>query len=359
MRKLLTYSPFHPDILVYSDLHLHERKEFTRVDPETGLNSRLAEGLDVLRQINQLLKKHPSIELLINLGDVFELKDRVPTHILLEFQKALESIPVDHFLLRGNHDFNLPNYPIPRLFWKLTLIERSEYFKMPQGTTLAFIPFQREEADFWKEFHKMKQMKPDFLFFHQEIPGVEYESGIQVPGSVPGSTFDRDTVYMSGHIHKHQTVKRVNFIGSPYQTKFSDEGIGKYVWLIDRTTKVSKGIKLNYPEFKSFNLQELRESRGQVLSQVWGQYVKVTGEAEQYNWTPEEKKQIRADLEENGAIGVTFSIQVKHNPQTRIPKEKVEDDEAIIRLYAEDFQDSGLDKERLTEVGLDLFHNKH
>lgn len=39
-----------PDILFFSDPHLHERKEFSKLGV-LGLNSRLEEGLDILGQI--------------------------------------------------------------------------------------------------------------------------------------------------------------------------------------------------------------------------------------------------------------------------------------------------------------------
>ncbi len=83
MKKLLTSptsSPWeiNPDTILYSDLHLHEREEFKSIDSISGLSSRLAEGLDILDQIEIILRSHPEITYLKNLGDVFELKDRVP-----------------------------------------------------------------------------------------------------------------------------------------------------------------------------------------------------------------------------------------------------------------------------------------
>ena len=121
LRPVVSTDPFdiHPDSLIYSDLHLHERKEFGRIDDKTGLNIRLVEGLDILQQIIDIINAHPEIKFVYFLGDIFELKDKVPNHILLEFQKKLEEIErtnVIHFALLGNHDYNIIKYPISKLF---------------------------------------------------------------------------------------------------------------------------------------------------------------------------------------------------------------------------------------------------
>jgi hypothetical protein len=242
MKKLIqlpTKSPWDikPDTLLFSDLHLHEREEFSKIDPQTGLNTRLSEGLSILDQIIEVNNNHTEINWTINLGDIFELKDRIPNHVLIEYQKR---IPRNSYItLMGNHDFNLITHP------SIILFDDDDYTPVIEEPLIigkwGFIPFQRKQEDFVKELINMNKHNLDIIFFHQELPGAEYESGKKVPGILPYTWFKNDIMYISGHIHQHQTVGKVVYLGSPYQIKFSDEGKRKFIWLM----KDRKSTRLN------------------------------------------------------------------------------------------------------------------
>ena len=363
VRKLLRpINPFdiRPDSMVVSDPHLHERKEFDRVDPETGLNIRLVEGLSIFRQVAVILREHPEINYLYFLGDLFELKDKVPNHILLEFQKVLAEIDnggVNIVFLLGNHDFNLPQYPTAKLF-DLQLIDQPTFLRRKDGVGIAFLPYQRDFETFVEYWKELNAHDPSLFFFHQELPGVEYETGRKIGGLFPQSLFYSDTLYISGHIHKHQTVGRALYVGSPYQTKFSDEGQTRYVWLLNGKSKKVAPIKLHYPEFKSIDVQEID---GAITTEnVGGNYIRVVGEVPSSQWDTQIRKEIKEELEKAGAKGISFQVQVVKQRQTQIPADKVDDDESIIRIYVDqnDLEGNGLDKNEMLEIGLSLFEPK-
>jgi len=364
VRKLLRpTNPFdiQPDTLIVSDPHLHERKEFEHIDPETGLNTRLVEGLNIFKQIATILKEHPEITYLYFLGDLFELKDKVPNHILIEFQKVLSEIDtggINISFLLGNHDFNLPEYPTAKLF-DIHLITKPQCLIRPDGVKTAFLPYQRDFETFIKEWKELDKEKPDIFFFHQELPGVEYETGRKIGGIFPQSFFHSDTLYISGHIHKHQIVGKALYVGSPYQTKFSDEGQNRYIWVLNSKTKKYSPIKLNYPEFKSLDIQTYR---GAILSEtllenISGTYIRVVGEIPASQWDVQTRREIKTKLEKAGAKGISFQVQVSKQRQVQIPADKVDDDESIIKLYVDqnDAEGAGLDKSELVRIGLGLF----
>jgi len=362
-RKLLKpTNPFdiQPDSLIFSDLHLHERKEFDHIDDLTGLNSRLVEGLDILKQIIDILNSHPGIRYVYFLGDPFELKDKVPNHILIEFQNCMSKIEqtgVKLTAVLGNHDFNLPKYPTIRLFGLHLVIDTQTYTR-DDGVKLGFIPFQRDIGDFITNLKKVNDQNPDIVFLHQEIPGVEYETGRKVEGVFPQSLFLPGTIYLSGHIHKFQTVGRVQYVGSPYQTKFSDEGQTRYVWLLNGKSKKFAPIKLRYPEFRSINVETYG---GQILPEdVAGNYIRVVGEVPASQWDTQTRREIKEELEKAGAKGISFRVEIIKQRQTQIPADKIEDDESIIRIYVDqnDIEGTGLDKNEILRIGLDLFKTK-
>lgn len=358
MRKLLRpHSPFDisPDSLILSDLHLHERKEFEHVDEITGLNSRLVEGLNILRQIIDILKSHPEIKWVYSLGDLFELKDKIPSHLLIECQCLLSEIErrnISHTALLGNHDFGLPQYPIAKLF-PMCLITESQMITRIDGVRTGFIPYQRDFDSFLAELKKINSQNPHIVFFHQEIPGVEYETGRKVPGIMDSHLFIPGTLYISGHVHKCSSVGQVQYVGSPYQIRFSDENQSRFIWLLNSKTRKLAPIKLHYPEFKSLNILSFSEWEEEGVA---GNYIRVVGDVPASQWDPKIKKEIKEKLEKEGAKGVSFQVNVIRQHQSQIPPEMVEDDDSIINLYVKNnIGESELNLDELVRVGLEIF----
>lgn len=367
MKKLIQLPPkspweIKPDVLIFSDLHLHERKEFSRVDPKTGLNTRLAEGLSILDQIIEIRDQHLELKWILNLGDIFELKDRIPNHILIEYQNRITKLTDEayshpyktpYLTLMGNHDFNLPNYPSLKLFDNQAL---SPLISKPQAIDpWGFIPFQRNYDDFIKALVSLNnQTNPqlNIIFFHQELSGGEYESGKIVPGIFPSGLFKHDITYISGHLHKYQKVGPVVYIGGPYQKNFSDEGCRKYVWLLNSKTREMAPLELNYPKFVTIKADQLVSDE-----EIKGNYIRITGEVEIQDWTPARKKLIKDMAEKAGVLGVSLKVTVKRPHQSKIPENKIEDDDSIIRLYVdENFKEADIDQEKLFKIGVETFH---
>ncbi len=346
-----------PDTLLFSDLHLHDRKEFSRMDPITGLNTRLAEGLSILDQIIEVCKM-PSIKHAFFLGDVFERKDSISNHILIEFGKRLEQfteIGVVLFCLRGNHDFSLPNYPIPSLF------ENEPYFHFVDKLSeildkIVFIPFHREWEDFEKDWKDVDKLKPDVVCFHQEIPGGVYESGKPIPGIWTLKT-DPDILYLSGHLHRPQKVHGIQFLGSPYPIKFSDEGQDRFVWLYNSKTRELRPLKLKYSEFVSINIYEENNYFNiPKESEIHGNYIRIVGEVQKEEWNQEMKKNLKEECERLGAKAVAFNIKIKQKNQPEISEESILGDTELIRKYAKENKGE-MNLKSLEETGLEVWES--
>lgn len=94
-------------ILHFADLHLGV-ENYGRIDPNTGLSSRLGDFLAAYDFIIEYALNHP-IDLVVFAGDAFKNRDPSPTH-QREFAKRigrLSKAGIPTFLLVGNHD--LPN----------------------------------------------------------------------------------------------------------------------------------------------------------------------------------------------------------------------------------------------------------
>ena len=80
------------------------------------------------------------------------------------------------------------------------------------------------------------------------------------------------------------------------------------------------------------------------------------GEVDASQWDVQARKEVKNELEKLGAKGISFQVQIIKYRQVQIPTDKIEDDQAIIRLFVENnFGKSQLNKEELLKVGMDLF----
>jgi len=364
-KRLVEEDPFisiNPDTIFFSDLHLHDRKEFSRIDPKTGLNTRLAEGLNILDQITLILVEHPEIDQVYNLGDVFELKDRVPNHILIEFKTRMEDITsrVKFVSSMGNHDFNIQDYPTLSLFdWEsFKFVNKAEW-----DGDVYFIPFRRYWEDFrrnWIEIHK-QPIKPTIICIHQDIPDAVYETGKRIDGIWDLKT-DPDILYISGHLHKPQKVHGIQFLGSPYPIRFSDEDSDRYIWLYNSHTKQLKPLQLNYSKFVSLEYYGLDFPKKEDLkSIVNNNYVRIIGKVRKEDISNNDRIKIKSELEKLGAKVVVFQTQIEFHSQSKIPnhligKSKQEQDKEIIIHYAEENQ-GNLNLEKLTEMGISVYED--
>jgi DNA repair exonuclease SbcCD nuclease subunit len=350
-----------PDALLFSDLHLYDRPEFKRVDPTTGLNVRLQEGLNVLDQIYELLTEHKEIESVFCLGDAFEQKDRIPTHVLLNFRYKLERIlkmfHIHYIHLMGNHDYNLLQYPTLEIF---NNYDNFVFIKEPTELGMKWfgcLPYQRDHEEFkraWNKFYTNPEIR--VVLMHQLIPGAKYETGKTVPGNL-SLVARKNVLYLSGDAHMPQLVNGIQYLGSPYQIRFSDEGQPRYIWLMNSSTLEIRPLELNCSKFLSFDVLE-----SAMDDQVKGNYVRIIGEVEPGEYDTKARKAIHERLEEAGAKAVVFNLKIKRPSQTKIPEGIVDNDEAVIRKYAEDSMAEmtrnplGLQLTKLIETGVAVYN---
>ena len=91
-------------ILHFSDLHIGV-ENYGRIDPETGLSTRLGDFLDSLDQVVEFALNQ-GVDLVLLAGDAYKGRDPTQTH-QREFAKRLNRLSqsgIPTFLLVGNHD---------------------------------------------------------------------------------------------------------------------------------------------------------------------------------------------------------------------------------------------------------------
>ncbi len=272
----------------FADLHLGV-ENYGRIDPTTGLSSRLMDFLDALdRLIDYALDK--KVDLVLFCGDAYKSRDPSQTQQreLAKRLSRLSSAGIPVFLLVGNHD--LPNAigraTTTEIFDTLTIknifvsskpdIYRIETASGPvqiaslpwlrRSAVLNYLNKQGNKSPSFEEINRqMEHMLTDIISRHAsninpEIPSI-LAAHIWVSGASLGSeramTIGQEhTLLLSsvanpafdyialGHIHKQQVLSQeppVCYAGSLERIDFGEEKDDKGFYIIDIDTDSQTG----------------------------------------------------------------------------------------------------------------------
>lgn len=175
-------------------------------------------------------------DVLFILGDVFDNRQSIDTLVSDTIQDIIHDIskllPVH--ILCGNHDMYkrvdndvnslrvLSYFENVHVYTKPTILSNNE-------VKILLLPYSE---DYDVELETINKSKCDYLFAHADIMGMKLDNGMDVKKGLNLSKSNLKMV-LSGHIHKRQLKNKVVYIGSPYQTKRSDMGDEKGVYLFN------------------------------------------------------------------------------------------------------------------------------
>ncbi len=264
-------------IIHFADLHLGV-ESYGRIDPASGLSSRLLEFLSALDRLTDFALKN-KVDLVLFCGDAYKSRDPSQTQ-QREFARRisrLSSSGIPILLLVGNHD--LPNAIGRATTTEIfdTLAVKSVYvanhpdvYKIPTPSGIiqvVSLPWLRRSAllsredaknlDFDQLSLKMQEVLTGIINIRAKeldpkLPAVlaahVWVSGARI-GSEKSMTIGQEHILLLsnvanpafdyialGHIHKHQVLSHnppVAYAGSLGRLDFSDEGDDKGFYLVE------------------------------------------------------------------------------------------------------------------------------
>jgi hypothetical protein len=181
--------------------------------------------------LRKMIKRY-SVSTLIVLGDLTERKDRhsaqLTNQVVDHFYK-LAGICDNVIVLRGNHDYVLPDYPFFRLLQRL---EGVYYIGQPIDGINAPTPvFRSLGRHLWlphtanpkKEWAGLDTQGAELIFAHQTFNGANVGFGRKLEGIDPDELLPGKARIISGDIHVPQSSgSRVIYVGAPYLVDFGD-----------------------------------------------------------------------------------------------------------------------------------------
>ncbi|MBC8280290.1 MAG: exonuclease SbcCD subunit D [Chloroflexi bacterium] len=281
-------------VLHFSDLHIGV-ENYGRIDPETGLSTRLGDFLYSLDQVVEFSLSE-GVDLVLLAGDAYKGRDPTQTH-QREFARRLNRLSqagIPTFLLVGNHD-------LPAASSRATAVDIFPTLEVanvhvgnnldtynvttPSGPIQVLaVPWPRRSAILSREdsrgmsIEQVRQALEERLTDGIELKANDLDPNIPaiitahvtVNGATVGtersmmlgqdhvllvSALDRPQVeYVAlGHIHKHQILRpdppMVVYSGSLQRVDFSEEGDEKGFCVVDLDQSAPQGQRMTNFEF--------------------------------------------------------------------------------------------------------------
>ena len=245
-------------LLHFSDIHIG-MENYGKLDPETGLSSRL---LDFFATFDFIVDTAISqqVDAVIFAGDAYKTRDPNPTQQrgFGERVKKIAKAGIPFILVVGNHDtpnaegkantldiysaLEIDNVWVSR---KPELLEISTRSGNLQIITLPWLHRNNYKTvgDKLKSLYdKIKPGSPAIFLSHVEVEGASYgsEKGMAIANDVtvplPLLQDKRLNYVALGHIHKHQVLGKnplIVYSGSPQRIDFGEEKEDKGFCLVD------------------------------------------------------------------------------------------------------------------------------
>ena len=281
-------------VLHFSDLHIGV-ENYGRIDPETGLSTRLGDFLYSLDQVVEFALTE-GVDLVLLAGDAYKGRDPTQTH-QREFAKRLNRLSragIPTFLLVGNHDLPaassratavdiFPTLEVANVYVGNSLKNYDVSTPLGPIQVLA-VPWPRRSAILSREdsrdmsIEQVRQALEERLTegidieakkLNPDVPAI-ITAHVTVNGATVGtersmmlgqdhvllvSALARQQVeYVAlGHIHKHQILRpdppMVVYSGSLQRVDFSEEGDEKGFCVVDLDQTAPQGQRMTNFEF--------------------------------------------------------------------------------------------------------------
>lgn len=251
-------------VAMFSDLHVY---------PHFGMKQFEDIAIGFLIHLMDYCKKN-KIEKVYFLGDFFHIKNKL--HVL-PFVKSVDILRdfkkngIDLTFLIGNHDcpqMDTTDFSIMHAFKEYGRVIPYYEWEDIGNTRLHFLSYTQDLPKF-----EITQKEKNVLFGHLEINSFAMDGNFICNEGMNLNSFSMFDRVFSGHFHKHQIKENIIYVGSPYQTRFSERFDDKGFIVLDTDTTMWKFVKYEEaPKFKEITLDEIDQHD---ISEIQGNFVRL------------------------------------------------------------------------------------
>ena len=250
-------------LLHFSDIHIG-MENYSKLDPETGLSSRLLDFFQTFDFIVDTAIKE-KVDAVVFAGDAYKTRDPNPTQQrgFGERIKKIAKSGIPVVLVIGNHDtpnaegkantldiysaLEIENVYVSRKPEFLNIATKSGNLQVVTLPWLHKNDYKKVGDQLKNLYDKISKGSPAIFLSHVEVEGASYgsEKGLAIANDVtvplPLLQDKRLNYIALGHIHKHQVLSKdplIVYSGSPQRIDFGEEKEEKGICLVNITSVI-------------------------------------------------------------------------------------------------------------------------
>ncbi len=235
----------------------------------------------LLRMVDYAIKN--SITEIWCAGDVFEVRKSTNTEIFDMWKKVFFDLLKQHNIIFrvivGNHDMFFKSKIHPNALtvhldhYDNVIIHDNPYELDRNGNKFLFVPWMCKENSEHIIQH-MDTTDANVVMGHFECEGADM-GGSECTDGLPLSTFKKFDLALSGHFHIEGKYGNVHYIGTPYETTWTDFGEEKGFWVLDTKSLKSKKIRNDDRMFYKIFYKESSNMKEYIDRDYTDKYVRI------------------------------------------------------------------------------------
>lgn len=216
---------------------------------------------------------------IIILGDFFDNRNYLSVKMIDLVKRNVLSYDMDFVLVVGNHDTlyrNTNAVTSPGLLFEykdnVKVIDKVQEMYVDDVKCLMLPWINKENINQSLAF--VKKTQAEFCFAHLELDGFEMTSGIKCKNGLSAGLFKKFKGVFTGHFHLVQDVGNIHYLGSFYQTTWTDCGNQKRIYLVKENFNMV-AVPMTRQIYKKIHLSKESPISQEIVDSAADCYVKV------------------------------------------------------------------------------------
>lgn len=250
--------------LCYADVQATDGHEKCHGDPTVPLQIARVDAL--YGRLLDIYKEH-KCDCLWDLGDTTDDRSSIPVPAIRTVCSNLKLFPRNEWDLKliGNHEQFLRNTEIhvgDMFSPYFTVVEKNEAFDCGDTRILvcSFPANERDTIAWLQDQRKAAKGRKVIFLGHFQVLG-SITGGGQLLAGIPKEELTWVDLGLLGHVHKPQSVlKKVHYVGSPFQQDWGESGEEKRVGIVDVLNATVEWVAMDgFPQYLKVNVDEFKE----------------------------------------------------------------------------------------------------